>query len=211
MTGSGTKRYQIGRDEGNDIVIRHASVSRLHALLDELGGNQYLLTDMSSTFGSGIERNGNWVQIQKAVVAHHDQVRLGDEVVTVAGLLSLAGAAEAPPPTGRATTIMARSRRRSPLGAMAAVAVVLALVAGGLWWLTRGESSTPQQAFVAECIANGHKTTTCRCHAKVLGARLTDRELKTYTAHMRDRLSMPVTLIAKVLPASGSLRACDRR
>jgi hypothetical protein len=211
MTGSGTKRYQIGRDEGNDIVIPHASVSRLHALLDELGGNQYLLTDMNSTFGSGIERNGNWVQIQKAVVAQNDQIRLGDEVVIVAELLSLAGAAEMPAPSRRATTIMARSGQRSPLVAMTSVAVVLALVAGGVWWLTRGKSSTPQEAFVAKCVASGYKTTTCRCHVKVLDARLTGRELTTYAAHMRDRLNMPVTLIAKVLPASGSLRACDRR
>ena len=209
MTGSGTKRYQIGRDEANDIVIQHASVSRLHALLDDLGGGQYLLTDMTSTYGSGIQRNGNWVQIEKAVIGAHDQIRLGDEVISVAELLRLAGAAGDLPPAGRATTILSPQRRRTPM--LAAAVAVLALVGSGIWWVVQDGKNTPEEAFVAECVASGYQTKTCRCRARVLNARLNDRELKTYAAHMSDRLSMPVTLIAKVLPATGSLRACGGR
>ncbi len=209
MTGSGTKRYQIGRDESNDIVIRHASVSRLHALLDDLGGGQYLLTDMSSTFGSGIERNGNWVQVEKAVVGAQDRLRLGDEIMAVADLLRLAIAPGEYPPQGRATTILSRQRPGRVLAAAGIVALTLA--AGGVWWMSGDGKNATEEAFVAGCIASGYQTTTCRCRVKVLHVRLNERELKTYAAHMGDRLSMLVTLIAKILPATGSLRACGRR
>ena len=85
MSAAAAKRYQIGRDETNDVVIDHPSVSRLHALLDDLGDDQFLLTDMNSTYGCGVVRNGNWVQVQKAVVTATDQIRLGDEVAQVGG------------------------------------------------------------------------------------------------------------------------------
>ena len=211
MTGSGTRRYQIGRDESNDIVIRHASVSRVHAILDELGGGQYLLTDLSSTYGSGIEQDGNWMQVQKAVVVKDDRVRLGDEVMPVARLLGLADTAQPPRESGRSTTILAPAGRRGPMPVLAGVAALFLLVAAGAWFILGGDKANPRETIVALCVAGGHKTSTCRCRAKVLDARLTERELKTYAAHMRDRQAMPVGLIAKVMPASGSLRACSRR
>lgn len=210
MTATGTRRYQIGRDETNDIVIRHASVSRVHAILDELGGGQYLLTDLNSTYGSGIEQDGNWMQVQKAVVAKDDQVRLGDETVAVAKLLALTGTETPGAEAGRAKTVHASVRRRGPMPLLAGVAAAFLLLAVGAWFLLDSKSS-PQETIVALCVAGGSKTSTCRCRARVLDARLTERELKTYAAHMRDRMAMPVQLIAKVIPASGSLRACNRQ
>jgi len=44
----------VGRVEGNDIVIRHATVSKIHAFFSEVEPGSWTLTDKGST-------NGTWV------------------------------------------------------------------------------------------------------------------------------------------------------
>ncbi|HTT78029.1 MAG TPA: FHA domain-containing protein [Candidatus Binataceae bacterium] len=64
----------LGRGEDNDIVIPHASVSRVHARLARRNG-AFELTDLNSTNGSYI--NGTPVN-GTALVANGSEVRLGD-------------------------------------------------------------------------------------------------------------------------------------
>ena len=64
----------LGRGEDNDIVIPHASVSRIHARLLKRNG-AYELTDLNSTNGSFVDDH----QIRgSTVVSNGSQVRLGD-------------------------------------------------------------------------------------------------------------------------------------
>jgi pSer/pThr/pTyr-binding forkhead associated (FHA) protein len=64
----------LGRGEDNDIVIPHASVSRVHARLLKRNG-AYELTDLNSTNGSFVDDQ----QIRgSTVVSNGSQVRLGD-------------------------------------------------------------------------------------------------------------------------------------
>jgi hypothetical protein len=64
----------LGRGEDNDIVIPHASVSRMHARLLKRNG-AYELTDLNSTNGSFVDDR----QIRgSTVVSNGSQVRLGD-------------------------------------------------------------------------------------------------------------------------------------
>jgi hypothetical protein len=64
----------LGRGEDNDIVIPHASVSRIHARLLQRNGT-YELTDLNSTNGSFVDDR----QIRgSTVVSNGSQVRLGD-------------------------------------------------------------------------------------------------------------------------------------
>jgi hypothetical protein len=64
----------LGRGEDNDIVIPHASVSRVHARLLKRNG-AYELTDLNSTNGSFVDDR----QIRgSGVVSNGSQVRLGD-------------------------------------------------------------------------------------------------------------------------------------
>jgi pSer/pThr/pTyr-binding forkhead associated (FHA) protein len=64
----------LGRGEDNDIVIPHASVSRIHARLLKRNG-AYELTDLNSTNGSFVDDQ----QIRgSTVVSNGSQVRLGD-------------------------------------------------------------------------------------------------------------------------------------
>jgi hypothetical protein len=64
----------LGRGEDNDIVIPHASVSRVHARLLKRNG-AYELTDLNSTNGSYVDDR----QIRgSTVVSNGSQLRLGD-------------------------------------------------------------------------------------------------------------------------------------
>jgi FHA domain/Integrin beta chain VWA domain len=64
----------LGRGEDNDVVIPHASVSRIHARLMRRDGG-YELTDLNSTNGSYVDER----QVRGSTVVHSgSQLRLGD-------------------------------------------------------------------------------------------------------------------------------------
>lgn len=206
------KRYQIGRDDENEIVIRHPSVSRVHALLDDLGDGQLLLTDLDSTYGTGVERNGNWIQVQKAVVARDERVRFGDEVRGVAALIQSADRTDRTLPRPAATTLlMPVQRSRRSIGIAAGFGALLAVAGMAVWFGFGAAHSSTRQAYVAECVAQGYKPTACECHANVLHTRLNDSEFRLYTTHLRDRSAPPAQIIRKVLPVFTSLDACNKR
>lgn len=80
--GAGTRRvaladsaaYQIGRDEGNAIVLRDSQVSRRHAMVQKAADGRVYLTDLGS-------RNGTWLNRKRVtaptVLGEGDLVMIG--------------------------------------------------------------------------------------------------------------------------------------
>jgi len=66
---------RIGRDEGNDLVMDHVTISRRHAELFIDGDKNTFLTDLNSMYGTFVnnERIANPVLLER-----NDEVYLGD-------------------------------------------------------------------------------------------------------------------------------------
>ena len=52
--------YRVGRDQTNDIVIEHGSVSRHHCELSLLDDGAVLLVDLDSMNGTAVRQSGQW-------------------------------------------------------------------------------------------------------------------------------------------------------
>ena len=70
--------YLIGRSTKADIVLRDATVSRLHAELVLGKDGTWYLTDRDSTSGTYLRDGGNWVPLKQAFVHPHDRLKLGN-------------------------------------------------------------------------------------------------------------------------------------
>src|SRR5262249_21635183 len=79
--------YRVGRDQTNDIVIEHGSVSRHHCELRLHDDGTVLIVDLNSMNGTAVRQNSGWEQIDKATVERDERVLLGEIVTTVAALL----------------------------------------------------------------------------------------------------------------------------
>ena len=66
---------KIGRDADNDLVIDEPRVSRHHALISLLGGNQYYITDLGSSNGTFL--NGRPVTIP-VILKSGDELHIGN-------------------------------------------------------------------------------------------------------------------------------------
>ena len=81
-------RATIGSSEAADIVVADSSVSRVHALLEWLGGS-WFVQDLGSRNGTFV--NGERVQVRRVLRAS-DEVRLGRARLVMRGVGSPAGA-----------------------------------------------------------------------------------------------------------------------
>lgn len=79
--------YRVGRDQTNDIVIEHGSVSRHHCELRLHDDGAVLITDLNSMNGTAVRQNGAWDHVEKATVERDERILLGEIVTTVAALL----------------------------------------------------------------------------------------------------------------------------
>jgi hypothetical protein len=79
--------YRVGRDQTNDIVIEHGSVSRHHCELRLDDDGAVLIVDLNSMNGTAVRQNGAWEHIEKATVERDERILLGEIVTTVAALL----------------------------------------------------------------------------------------------------------------------------
>lgn len=105
--------YRVGRDQSNDIVIEHGSVSRHHCELRLADDGSVLLVDLDSMNGTAVRQNGAWEHVDKASVERDERILLGEIVTTVAALLMRAPkapSAERP----AAAPAPARSPRKIP-------------------------------------------------------------------------------------------------
>jgi pSer/pThr/pTyr-binding forkhead associated (FHA) protein len=91
------KRYSIGRDETNDVVLSDPSVSRRHAELVDTGDGTYKLVDSGSSNGTWSMNDDGWSRVTTAEVDADALVKIGDHFTSVTALLTAAGA----PPTNR--------------------------------------------------------------------------------------------------------------
>jgi pSer/pThr/pTyr-binding forkhead associated (FHA) protein len=85
---SSKSSYTIGRDRTCHFVLSDHSVSRVHAELTVVAGNQFLLTDRNSSNGTFVIRNGKDKRIHQAQVSLRDEVRFGATVVIVGDILA---------------------------------------------------------------------------------------------------------------------------
>ncbi len=82
-------RSTIGSSETADLVVTDGSVSRIHALLEWLGGS-WFVQDLGSRNGTFV--NGERVQVRRVVRAG-DEIRLGRARLVLRGIVSQSGAA----------------------------------------------------------------------------------------------------------------------
>lgn len=81
------RKYLIGKDAGCEIVLAHQSISKRHCTLIVTGDGTYFLSDMGSTYGVFVKKDGSWVRIKDAEVGPADIVRIGAFEVPVSTLL----------------------------------------------------------------------------------------------------------------------------
>lgn len=111
------KRYSIGRDDSNDIVIDDRSVSRRHAELVDRGKGVYQIIDSGSSNGTSCLGEAGWESVISAELDADALVRIGDHDTSVSALLMQAGvtpvrAAGGTRPAGEESTRPGRTRRR---------------------------------------------------------------------------------------------------
>lgn len=96
-TGTRTLRsYSVGRDAAADIPIADTSVSRLHAVLGDLGEGRLSVTDRGSSNGTFVVRGGVARAIQSEQVSAADTLRFGSVEIAVADLLDILRQKSAP-------------------------------------------------------------------------------------------------------------------
>lgn len=66
---------RIGREEDNDIRLRHPTVHRYHALIRRSYEEGYEIADLSDATGNGVIVNGR--RVSNAPLADGDEIRLG--------------------------------------------------------------------------------------------------------------------------------------
>ena len=70
-----TSPFTVGREDGNELCIPEAAVSRQHARLEQRGPRWWIV-DLKST--NGVTVNG--ARVQEAPLSSHDVLRIGDSV-----------------------------------------------------------------------------------------------------------------------------------
>ena len=106
--------YRVGRDQTNDIVIEHGSVSRHHCELRLDDDGAVLVVDLNSMNGTAVRQNGAWEHIEKATVERDERILLGEIVTTVAALLMRAPKS-APRSAAAAAPATAMAPRKIPM------------------------------------------------------------------------------------------------
>ena len=77
---------KIGYDDGNDIKVKHESVSAIHAYLTMLDGNRFELMDAGSR--NGIHVNNR--RIKNKIIDAKDQVIIGGKAIDTPTVLEKA-------------------------------------------------------------------------------------------------------------------------
>ena len=88
------KTYVVGREQGCDIRLDDASVSRRHAEIVPLSGGRLHVTDRATINGTFLRDGDDWRAIRQAILEPTDRIRFGDCQMT-------AGPSPAAPPRSR--------------------------------------------------------------------------------------------------------------
>lgn len=73
----GKRIIRIGRSRTADVVIADSSVSRAHAELVTTPDGRFYVTDCGSTYGTHVEKNGEWTALRQGFVDGETPLRLG--------------------------------------------------------------------------------------------------------------------------------------
>jgi pSer/pThr/pTyr-binding forkhead associated (FHA) protein len=87
--GGNERRFTIGRDRTCDVPIADDSVSRLHAQLSILEGDQLFLVDCQSSNGTTLIRNGETRPVRQEFLTVSDDVRFGSVTLSVEDILAV--------------------------------------------------------------------------------------------------------------------------
>jgi pSer/pThr/pTyr-binding forkhead associated (FHA) protein len=86
---SETQIVRIGRGQGCDLVLTHASVSRRHAELTIDADGSISIRDLGSAGGTFVIRGRKEIAVTRAELQRTDRLRLGEYEISVEDLLSL--------------------------------------------------------------------------------------------------------------------------
>jgi hypothetical protein len=80
-----------GRGTECDIVLDHASISRVHVQVEVTKEGYLSVQDANSANGTFLNRNGNWIQVRKVILGTEDKLKLGEMEVPLEQILSAFG------------------------------------------------------------------------------------------------------------------------
>ncbi|GEM_PF-854717 len=89
---TGTDIKTCGRDPACDLVLEHATLSRVHARLELAGDGLVWVHDAGSSNGTFVNRNDQWQRIRKVTLCIGDHIRFGDVEVPLQTLIAIFGA-----------------------------------------------------------------------------------------------------------------------
>lgn len=87
-------RFTVGRGEDATVRLSDDTISRIHLEVEILSGGSVRLTDLNSSNGSFIYRNGRQERFEQTFAAPDDRLKLGDATVSVGELVQQIGASE---------------------------------------------------------------------------------------------------------------------
>ena len=191
-----SERAVVGRQ--GDILLRHASVSRQHALLERRGGD-WLLTDMGSrngTFANGASVQRHFVRPGDVLQFGHVKLKVevagdrgpegGDEGETSAATVTMTDAAAL---LGPSTALVGRSEALK-----SAMRLAVRAAKSDATVLVFGESGTGKELFARliyeESLRRGHTFLAVNCSAieqSLLGSTLFGHEKGAFTGADRQK------------------------
>jgi len=86
------KNKTCGRDASCDLVVEHATVSRLHACISLADDGYVWVHDEDSSNGIFLHRSESWTRISKAMLCIGDRIRFGELELPLEKLTALFGA-----------------------------------------------------------------------------------------------------------------------
>jgi pSer/pThr/pTyr-binding forkhead associated (FHA) protein len=81
----------IGRDPGCHVLLRHGSVSRIHATARLTPEGYLAVQDAESSNGTFLHRNGRWIRVRKVILGAQDRIRFGEQELELERLLACFG------------------------------------------------------------------------------------------------------------------------
>lgn len=80
-----------GREPSCDLVLEHATLSRLHARIELAADGLVSIQDEGSSNGTFVNRNDCWVRAKRVTLSIGDRIRFGDIEVPLQTLTALFG------------------------------------------------------------------------------------------------------------------------
>jgi hypothetical protein len=87
--------WTVGRNPDCDIVLQDPSVSRRHAAIRSRGEGQYEISDLGSSGGTHVQKDGRWRRVDRELVGAATPIRLGDHATSVGELMGRSSASKA--------------------------------------------------------------------------------------------------------------------